>query len=235
MERLLINILAVSLIAGVGNSVAAETIEKNYKNMKQLMFIFAWIYGWCAITLFCLYQPFMELWVGKNMLLTNDMVLLFVIYFYALCMGLVRAIYVQATGIWWKEKYRAIFETGCNLMFNILFVNIWGLKGIIAGTCISLILINFIYGSRYIFKYYFKNDGLKEYYKTHLLYTVCTIIFGGITWQLCLMINKSCILNFIYRFGICLLIPNLLCIVLIKHTSKWNYITVVFNKVLRHK
>ena len=60
----ILTILMTSLSAGIGNSIATESMEKNYKDMNKFVFIYAWISGWCAVCLFCMFQTFMEIWMG---------------------------------------------------------------------------------------------------------------------------------------------------------------------------
>lgn len=226
-----INMLVLSLIASVANCIATKTKDANYQDMKQLEFIFAWICGWCSITLLCLYQPFIELWMGKEMLFPADTMILFVFYFYVLCMGLVKAIYVQATGIWWKERYRAVFETASNLVLNIILVSLIGLKGIILGTCISLFFVNYIYGSRYIFKYYFVGIDMKEYFLERLKYIIVTIFLGVTTWGLSSMVDQSPLTNLIGRGIICVIVPNAILLFIIRKTKYWVYFSNILQRI----
>ena len=43
--------------ASVGNSIASESVERNYNDIFRWQFIFSMIAIWCAICLICLYQP----------------------------------------------------------------------------------------------------------------------------------------------------------------------------------
>lgn len=219
----IVNIAASSLIASIGNSVVKETVRKNYEDMNELMFLFAWFYGWISITMFALYEPFMQIWMGQNMILPIDTVALFTIYFYILCMGLVRAIYVQATGIWWHERLRAVVETIANLLLNFMLIKWWGLNGVILGTCISLLLINFIYGSRYIFKYYFVKEKISDYFLQHATFIIVTVAVGIITWLLCECINENPIKNLIYRLVVCFLVPNFVTFIIVRQSRYYRY------------
>jgi len=52
-----------SMTAGIGNSLETETIEKNYFDFNVLTFANFWLVSFCSVSLLCLYQPFMKLWV----------------------------------------------------------------------------------------------------------------------------------------------------------------------------
>jgi O-antigen/teichoic acid export membrane protein len=82
-----VGLITVSFMGGVGNHVATRDVEENYQEMKRLDFIYLWIGGWCMICLLCLYQPFMKLWMGEDMLLPMSAVGLICLYFYLLKLG----------------------------------------------------------------------------------------------------------------------------------------------------
>ena len=139
-------------------------------------------------------------------------------------MGVVRAIYVQASGIWWREKNRALIETVANLLLNLILVKLFGLFGVILATCISLFFINFLFGSRYIFKYYFGLKYLKEYLFEHVKYLFVTFIIAGICFMLCSMFEFNRYIDFLVKLVICIIVPNILCIVIVFNTKYKKYV-----------
>lgn len=155
MNAIIAILMVVSngLLAGVGNSIVTESPEKNYSDLNKINFVYMWFAGWCTICLICLYQPFMKLWVGKKLMFPNVVAIAFGIYFYALEMGVVRGVYSDAAGLWWENRYRAIVETIANLILNYILVKCFGILGIIVATLISLLVINFGFGSQIVFKY----------------------------------------------------------------------------------
>ena len=140
-------LIIASLDAGVGNKVHTADVDENYNDMNCMNFIYMWISGVCTVCLVCLYQPFMRIWMGENMLLPFSAVALLCVYFYILCMGNIRSAYVQGTGIWWEQRYRAIAEAILNVVLNYILGKHFGVHGIILATVLSLFFINFCYGS----------------------------------------------------------------------------------------
>ena len=149
-------IITGSMLSGIGNSIVTNSVDKNYNDMKKFNFMYMWIAGWCTICLLCLYQPFMRLWMGEEYLLPFSCIIAICLYFYALKMGDIRATYSDAAGLWWETRYRAIAESIANCVLNYFLGRYFGLIGIILATLISLLIINFGYGSSIVFKYYFK-------------------------------------------------------------------------------
>lgn len=170
-----LGIIIQAVLAGVGNSIETESIDQNYNDLKRFNFMYLWISGVCTVCLLCLYQPFMVLWMGQDNLLPISSVILFCMYFYLLKMGDMQSVYYNAAGLWWHYRKYTIMEAILNLILNFLFVQKWGLNGIIAGTLISLFLINFLCCERIVFKYYFNNGKTLEFYLQQIKYAITTI------------------------------------------------------------
>ena len=60
----LFGIIGVSMVASVGNSIVTESVEKNYRDMRRFNFMYMLLAGWAVVCMLCLYQPFVQLWMG---------------------------------------------------------------------------------------------------------------------------------------------------------------------------
>lgn len=201
----ILSVITVSMTASVGNSIISETKEKNYDDLRKFNFLFNTIVSFCSICLLFLYQPFMKLWVGPQYLFDDKIILLFTLYFYFLNVGSIRAVYHDATGLWWESRYRAILETVLNLILNLVLTYTLGVTGTILGTLISLIIVNYFYGSTIVFKEYFKISS-KQYFLDNLFYFIVTVFIAILLYF---------ILNLIPFVGMLELITKLMLIVLI--------------------
>lgn len=92
--------LVINSVVSAGDSIASESIEKKYADLKKFTFIYAIISGWMIICMFCLYQPFMQLWVGRKLMLSDFNMMLICIYFYAINMNNSRNLYANDNGLW---------------------------------------------------------------------------------------------------------------------------------------
>ncbi len=206
----ILGIIIYSTVPSIGNSIATETKEKNFNDFNVIQFGFSWLNGWACICLVCLYQPFIEVWVGKEMLLDIKIVFLFGIYMYLVKSSEVFTAFRQAAGIWAKDKVRPILEAVVNLVFNIVLVKTLGVSGVIISTIITLGLIHIVWGSYYLFKEFFVGYSHLSYLLKLLYYFVLTIGAASLTYYLCTLIDLSGIACILVRGIVCIIVPNII-------------------------
>ena len=203
------SVITTSITASVGNSIVAESVEKNYHDMIRLNFLYNWIVGFATCCLLIIYQPFMRLWMGEKGMFSFGVVILICVYFYFLNIGSIRAVYHDAAGLWWEARYRAIFEALLNLVLNYILTKTLGVRGTILGTLITLVIINYLYGTQIVFKYYFVGISSKEYFKHNFFYMLATVLGCAVTlFVSSIVCNLPLVLDIIVKFVICTLIFN---------------------------
>uniref|UniRef100_UPI00280ACE13 lipopolysaccharide biosynthesis protein n=1 Tax=uncultured Thomasclavelia sp. TaxID=3025759 RepID=UPI00280ACE13 len=132
-----VSIAFSSCTAGIGNSIIIETEEKNFNDLNKFTFIISWIAGVCSACFLCLFQPFMELWVGKDLMLGFSAVICFCIYFYVCEINALLNLYKDAAGIWHTDRFRPLITALANLIMNLIMVKFWGIYGVILSTVLS--------------------------------------------------------------------------------------------------
>ncbi len=227
----LLHVVTTSLQGGIGNHVATKTIEENFRELKEADFAYMWMSGWCAICLLCLFQPFMRIWMGEEMMFSFPIVVLFCLYFYLLKMGDMRSIYMTTNGFWWEHRYRALVEAIGNLVLNIVLCRFFGVYGIIIATILTIFICNFLWGSHITFRLYFGKDKLGEYYRYQFKYLATTVILCVITYLFCIALPiRNIFLNLIVRGILCVVIPNVLWILLYHHKSEFSYVLSILRR-----
>jgi O-antigen/teichoic acid export membrane protein len=203
----MVSIITTAVGAGIGNSIAAETVEKNYSDYKEFLFIYNWIACFCTVCILCLYQPFIELWVGKSNVLPLSTVILCCIYFYTMKLGDIAAVYRQAAGIWWEDKFRPIVESVVNLAVNIVLVKYIGVDGVLVSTIISIVCINIPWATYVLFKVYFKMS-IKEVFFKYIRYFIETTVLCAVVYGICSRINGNLLVVLVVRTIICIGLVN---------------------------
>lgn len=226
------SIIITSMTSSIGNSMVKECMGKNYNDMRKFNFSFGWIASFCTICLLCLYQPFMKIWVGEQMMFPFYMVILFCIYFYVLCLGSVRSAYHDAAGLWWEARYRAVLETIVNIVLNYILTIKLGVAGTVLSTIISIVAINYGYGTSIVFKYYFKGISMKQYYLDHFKYTLVTTIVAFITYYICSLIKSNLVIELISRLLCCIFIPNILFYLIYNRNELFQKNKEMFLKII---
>jgi len=196
--------------ASVGNSIVQKSVHENYRDMLTFSAIYAWITGWCTACLLCLYQPFMMLWAGEDLLLPNGDMILFCVYFYVINMNNIRNQYIAGTGIWWKLKTSHIIEAIANLLLNFLLGKILGITGVILATIFTILVFNYLQRNRILFRHYFREQDVKVYQLEQFLYAALAFVACAVSLFICTRLNVSGISVLFARGGICIVVPNII-------------------------
>lgn len=197
-----------SLGASIGNSIAVESKEKNFMDLRKFSFMAMWIFGWFSVCLLCLYQPFMEIWVGKNLMLSNFNMVLFCIYFYFGNINNIRNQYINGNGLWPFLKLSYIIEAILNIILNLGLGKVFGVSGILIATIVTIIVNNFVWNTIILFKKYFGLGRLKVYLLDNLFWILCVFCTANITYFLCNCISNSGWIKLLLNAIFCIFIPN---------------------------
>ena len=219
----ILTIIGVSMKSGVGISLVKQSKEANYRTFKKMTFMYVWLGGWFASCLLCLYQPFMLIWTGDAKLVFENLVMiLFCIYFFLLTLQDMKNVYIDAAGLWWETRYRAIIEGVLNLALNIILGYFLGVFGIILATLISFVGVNLTYGTLILFKYFFTDEKYSRYLLLQIKYTVITCLVAGVCYLVCSFLPFEGILNLLLRGIVCVILPNILYFVLYQKDPQFS-------------
>lgn len=198
-----------SLTAGIGNKIVTDSLDENYKLFKKLSFVNAWLVGWCSICFLCLYEPFMYLWAGSDMLLGQEFVILMVLYFFIYEIQKTVLTFKDAAGLWHKDRYRPYVAMTINLVSNILLVQVIGIYGIIISTILSF-TVSMPWANYVLLKNLFHKSAISNI-KMMVKNFFTTVVIAIPTWLLCQQIANT-IGGLILKGMICFTLPNILFI-----------------------
>lgn len=202
-----LGIIFASILPGIGNSLVTETQEKNYRDFRKFTFLNQWMVGWCTVCFLCLYQPFMKIWAGEELMLPFSVVILIVIYFTLYQGRKVVITYKDAAGLWWEDRFRPFVMAGTNLISNLIMVQFIGIWGIVLSTILSL-CVSIPWETYTVFRYVFKRSS-KEYYLSMLKFVVVLVIASVVTLGACQVVADG-IIAVLVRGCICVVVPNLI-------------------------
>lgn len=229
-------ILSSSILAGVGNSIAVESKEKNFRDFRKFQLIFMWIAGWCTVCLFCLYQPFMRLWMGQKRMLSEASMAVYCLYYFVDMMGVMCFVYRQAAGLYQYRKYVPVLESVVNVTLNILLVRKLGMVGVLLSTIFCQVVINTAWSSGILFDYYFTEEKRSRYLLRLAGYGLMTVAAIAATWAVCSLILLSGILELIMKGCICVVVPNVVFVLLLRLLPEFGDAqTFVMTKIMKRR
>ena len=198
-----ISVIFNSCLAGIGNSIVTESKEKNYNDMKKLSFIVFCISTFAVSCMLALYQPFIEIWTGKENMLGYGYVICFVVYFYFKQIINLLNVFKDASGIWHEDRFRPLVGAFSNLIMNLIMVQFWGLYGVILSTIVSTIVVSIPWIIHNLFSILFCRSS-KEYIGLEFIFLLFVCVMASITTLICININfDSLILTMIVRLIVC--------------------------------
>ena len=217
----LAGLLGTSAVAGIGNHIITETEENNYNLFKTYTFIGNWMISFCAISFFCLADPFIIIWQGKDRLLPKGMVFLFALYLFINHWSKMFLTFKDATGIWHADRFRPIAVGMTNLILNIIMVNFIGVYGIFLSTILSLVICSIPWLIHNIFSIIYKRSPW-QFICDFLVKTVIFILSGVFTYSICGCLKITGIMAFIVKMVICVVFPNVIYTIVFYRTQDFK-------------
>lgn len=230
-----VEIIITSTMAGLGNSFVTDTNEKKYADFEKFTFLFMWLTGFCTICFFCLYQPFMEIWVGKDLMLDFKAVLCFCSYFYIYELNRLLNLYKDAAGLWHEDRFRPLITSLLNLGMNLLLVNFWGIYGVLLSTVFSIGLVGIPWLLHNTFTVIFERRLAIRYISRLFIYTGVTVLLTGITYFICEQVQFQGFGGLLLRLGCCIVIPNVIYFAIFKRTPQCRQGIVLIDRMTKGK
>ena len=217
-----------SIFASVGNLLTEKNSKKSYNVFKKMFFINNYIAIEAATFFICLVTPFIEIWVGKEYILSTFVIISMTVDFYIFMLRNTMNTYKTAAGIFYEDRYIPIIVAIVNIVFSVLLVKIIGLSGVFIGTILSTLVYHFIDYPKYAYEVVFKRSG-KEYIKK---ITKSIIIFMIIMLSCFGLVNVIQIENVLIKLVASLLITliytNIVIYIIYKNQFK-EFIFMIVN------
>lgn len=219
-----IRIIFSNITSSFGNLIAKEDERKCLEVFNVLFFISFVIYSFEAVALVCLYNPFIEIWIGKEYLFSFDIVLAIVVNNYLTGLRIPIITMKGAAGIYAEDAWVPFGFSIINLFASIILVNKFGVLGVVVGSIIGSLLTADWYRPVVIFRKVFKKSVI-HYFKRYILYLALGSIYMKICIEICSIISlNNPIINLIIKSMVCVIVPNLITIILFYKTNEFKYV-----------
>lgn len=234
----ILNQIFNAITSSIGNLVVTTNEKRSLNVYENLNFFTFTLYGTVCICLMVLINPFINIWIGKDYLLSDFVSFLIAFNLFLTGMQSVTSSFRNAYGLFYKAKYRPILMCILNIVISIILAKYMGVAGVIIGTIISK-LVTVIWLDPYIIYHYGFKENVSKFYKQYLIYLICYLTINFVIYTL----YKYIVINNIFMFAIYgiltfTIIALIICL-LFRKTKEfkyfYNYFMTKLNKILRKK
>lgn len=224
-----------SITSSVGNLVATNN-ERSKNIYEKLSFFNFYIYSLFSVCLFVLINPFVDIWLNKNYVLSTLVAFLLALNFYLTGMGAVTNSFRSAYGLFYKAKFRPLIMVIINIVLSVILVKPMGIAGVLVGTIVSRLLTIAWVDPLVIYKHGFKANVF-EYYRRYLYYLFIFLASSGILYYLSSFFNMTNILVWLIIAITSFILYNLIIVIIFYRTEEFKYfylkISKMFKKLIR--
>lgn len=221
-----------SLTASVGNLGATEGKQRALEVFQRVDFAGRWLYGFSAVCLVILFNPFITLWLGSDYLFNQQLVCLVALNFYVTGMRQPVLTFRNAYGLYWYDRYKPLFESVINLVASIALAIPFGIAGILLGTFVSTMTTCFWVEPYVLYKYELEKP-VKTYFISYGINTLITVIAGAVAWYACGLLPEGGILLFALKAVLCAVSANAVFLLAYHATDEMRYFVDLARRLLR--
>lgn len=218
-----INKIFDGLTASIGNLLTEGDSEKSFNIFKKLMFLNFWISSFVTISLYNAFSDFITLWIGKEYILEDMVVIVLLANFYITTMRMCIDKFKESGGLYYEDRYAPIFEVTINLIFSIILVKKIGLVGVFIGTLISNLSVIFWVKPKIVFNKVFKRS-LTQYIGRYIYYLAIGTVPLVLTRFIGNFINiENVIFSFLVEVILNVVVINLTYLVIFHRSEEFLY------------
>lgn len=219
--------------ASLGNFFVKESKGEGYILFKRVDFLNYWMYGFSAIALFTLLNPFVTIWLGENFTLSFGIVAALASNFFVA--GLMNTLWTfrSTLGLFTQGLYRPIIVAALNVVLSIALSYPWGAAGVLAATSISRLCVNLWYDPMVLHKYGF-NMPVWPYYFRYIRRIILLFGIAFIMQQISNRIFADGVgyVNFAVMVVLTAIIPNLIFLLIYFRTDEFKYYVTLAKKII---
>lgn len=219
-----------AITASVGNLGACTNSKKVKETFNTTFFLNYLIYGVITVCLLILFNPFIEVWLGKKYLFDFGVVLVITICFYLKGIRKTCLTFKDALGLFWQDRYKPIIESIINLVASIILGIKYGVLGIFMGTIISTVTTSLWIEPYVLYKYYFK-ENIIDYLYRFIKYTLVVVLTYLIVQKIVILISIDGILGLLIKGVVSLILSILIMTIVFIKTNEIKHMKKIFKDI----
>ena len=225
----IVTIVLNAMSAGIGDFNAQKSVEERKELYNALRLFSYWAFGMSAICFCCLFQPTIELWLGRDYLLGYEVVVIISVNFFLNGIIRIPSTFCDVNGLYTKTNFKPISMAVINLIASLICLRFLGLMGVFLGTLISYLLIGIWADPFYLNKEVFKEPQYK-YFVSLIVNIAIVCLTGVITW-----IVVSYMPNYVLKVLVCGVLSNGMFLLCYGKTKEFKYIWARAKSIIARK
>ena len=227
--RQMCNEVFLGMAASVGNLGVTADNARVRKILEAVLLAAAWAYGWAAICLFELLDPFISLSFGEQYVFGRPIVLVLCVNFFVLGLRSPSTIFHDSLGLFYYDRFKSLAEALVNLGLSLLLAWLLGPIGVFLGTLVATVTTSswiepwVIYRKRL-------DCSPAPYYRRMVLYVVVVATAWALTAGACSFIQGDPLMTLLLRFPVCMVLP---CAVLFGALGRTDEFRLLWGKASR--
>lgn len=227
-----------AITASMGNYFAKESKEDGYKLFQRIDFMNFWLYGFSTVAFIVLFNPFIELWLGRigsEYILSQTIVVALIIRFFVEGYMNMMSAFRSTLGLFTQGQYTPLMVAALNIILSIGLSFPWGAAGVIIATPLARCCINVWYMPLVIHRDGFKKS-VSPFYKKLILRTAFLTVLTTVMYLFSRTIifkNGVTIMSFIVMVVITAIVTNFIIGAVFYNTDEFKYFINLFKERIK--
>lgn len=151
---------SVTVLGHAFSNYSKEVLNQQYQKFYLLNFLLGTVLflGFYAIS-----NELITILFNENVLLPNNIVIILTINYFIQFMRYTTLSFRDASGTFYNDRYKPLFEGITNLILSLVFVQFWGINGVLVATIITNLSITHTVEPYVLYKYGFERNPKKYY------------------------------------------------------------------------
>lgn len=198
-----------SFTASVGHLNVTEDSERKAFIFRCLNLLDGWLYGFCAVCIFLLIDPFVRLFFGAEWVFEDPRVVP-IIALNFLTSGLLENVIMHkdACGLFWQGRFRPVFSAGLNVGLSIWLVHPMGIAGVLLATILSRLLTTWWFDPWMVHHYALKTSCKGYFLQTTGVLALAAVMGAGLKALFSLWFSQVTVGSFLGMIAVAAVVPN---------------------------
>jgi O-antigen/teichoic acid export membrane protein len=220
--------------ASVGNLNAIGDTSNKERVFNRIFFVSAWMYGFFAVGLYMFLNPFIDLWLGEEFILSQGVIFAIVLHFYINAVHFTAYTYRITMGLFVQGRLAPLAAAIINIILSLWLGKTIGLMGIFLATSIARFFTMGIVDPVLVYRRGFNKNPI-HYYIRYFSYLSIFILLYFVLSFIISWIKIDGFIGFFVQVGIVTVLFNGILVLLFRKTEDFKEIKTVLTAIIRKR